>query len=481
LLLSRDGLVKILDMGLARTGGSARPADATLAQLTVSGQIMGTVDYMSPEQARDTRLADERSDVYSLGCTLFRLLTGEPPYPGDTVTNRLLAHQRAPIPSLRDRRTDVPEALDQVFRQMLAKDPADRPQSMGQVIALLRESTAREGEGDVALLTALFANDAAPQREGETATTSGAEQSTQSQSTTVTAPALRGVSRPSLDPKAKRSAKPIVLSAVLAVLISLAVYTGWQYLHGVTPVAPGGGNPTSQSPDNPGTQHDPGAQDDVEVQVATHIRAIGGKLRLSGSSEFLGAGDPLPAPGFSVLEIQFFKSPGVGGDDVRRIGQLRAIEMLELRACPRVKDGDLKHLAAAAGTLRSLSLWGTPITDEGLAHVAALTQLESLTLHDTSVSDGGLPRLARLVKLRKLSLGKTGVTDAGLKSLTALPKLEELGLDHLQVTDEGLMQLTSMTSLQQIYAPKTQVTFQARERLRPFLPDINVKLNNGEE
>jgi serine/threonine protein kinase len=134
LLLSTSGLVKILDMGLALMGESLAPDVTTAAQLTQSGQIMGTVDYMSPEQAQDTHRADERSDIYSLGCTLYRLLTGEPPYPGDTMMNRMMAHVQAPIPSLRDRRPDVPEALDAVFQRMIAKKPADRQQSMREVI-----------------------------------------------------------------------------------------------------------------------------------------------------------------------------------------------------------------------------------------------------------------------------------------------------------------------------------------------------------
>ncbi|MBW3599398.1 MAG: serine/threonine-protein kinase [Planctomycetes bacterium] len=137
LLLAKDGTVKILDMGLARFKESPLNdiSGAEANQLTQSGQIMGTVEYMAPEQAEDTHAADHRADVYSLGCTLYRLLTGAPAYEGDTVVKRILAHRYHPIPTLRDKRPDAPEGLDAAFQKMIAKQPADRQQSMKEVIA----------------------------------------------------------------------------------------------------------------------------------------------------------------------------------------------------------------------------------------------------------------------------------------------------------------------------------------------------------
>ena len=136
LLLDKEGTVKILDMGLARIVG-AEAALGGAERLTTTGQVMGTCDYMAPEQSLDTHQADARADIYSLGCTLFRLLTGNPPYRGETFAKLFLMHLESPIPSLCDARPDVPKTLDAVCQRMLAKKPEDRYQSMTELITEL--------------------------------------------------------------------------------------------------------------------------------------------------------------------------------------------------------------------------------------------------------------------------------------------------------------------------------------------------------
>lgn len=135
LLLDGEGTVKILDMGLARI--SADGNAATQAELTGTGAVMGTVDYMAPEQAISTKHADARSDIYSLGVTLWYLLTGKAMYEGDTMVEKLMGHQAKPIPLLGEARPEIPDELECVYQRMVAKSADDRYQTMSEVIAKL--------------------------------------------------------------------------------------------------------------------------------------------------------------------------------------------------------------------------------------------------------------------------------------------------------------------------------------------------------
>ena len=146
LLVDRDGVVKILDLGLARF---VQPGKRPRVSDSDAGRVMGTADYVSPEQLFDCDAADHRTDIYSLGATLYHLLTGQPPFTGST-TAKIVAHHLQPVPTAHEVRTDVPEEVSAVIARMMAKDPADRYQSAAEVMEALLPFATEGVAGEVA-------------------------------------------------------------------------------------------------------------------------------------------------------------------------------------------------------------------------------------------------------------------------------------------------------------------------------------------
>jgi serine/threonine protein kinase len=135
-----EGQVKLLDLGLA-VFHEEQPA---AGELTASGQVMGTADYMAPEQWENTHAVDIRADLYSLGCTLYHLLTGDAPFTGagySSMLQKMKAHVEAPVPPIQERRPEVPDGLVVVLDRLLAKDPADRYATPAEVVEALRPFT----------------------------------------------------------------------------------------------------------------------------------------------------------------------------------------------------------------------------------------------------------------------------------------------------------------------------------------------------
>ncbi len=143
LLLARDeGRIKILDLGLARLRESTLPGANDSNPLTPMGVMMGTPDFMAPEQAEDSRAVDIRADLYALGGTLYQLLSGSVPFPGGTLVEKLQRHSHEmPVPLTRWR-PDVPAALSAVVARMMAKRPEQRYQVPAEVAAALQPFSA---------------------------------------------------------------------------------------------------------------------------------------------------------------------------------------------------------------------------------------------------------------------------------------------------------------------------------------------------
>ena len=122
LLVDNSGVVKVMDLGLARFFSGEEGESLTLQY---DEKVLGTADYLAPEQAVDSHDIDSRADIYSLGCTLYFLLTGHPPFTQGTLPQRLMAHQTKEPPPIEAERKDVPASLLAIMKRMMAKQPGE--------------------------------------------------------------------------------------------------------------------------------------------------------------------------------------------------------------------------------------------------------------------------------------------------------------------------------------------------------------------
>ncbi len=129
ILVDRTGVVKILDLGLARFFND----DEDLLTKKYDESVLGTADYLAPEQAIDSHTVDGRADIYSLGATFYFMLTGSPPFPEGTIAQKLLWHQQKEPKSIRVLRPDVPEPIVAILEKMMAKNPKDRYQTPNEL------------------------------------------------------------------------------------------------------------------------------------------------------------------------------------------------------------------------------------------------------------------------------------------------------------------------------------------------------------
>jgi serine/threonine protein kinase len=225
LLLNAEGQIKILDMGLARVDTQFTATETT--DLTEHGSVLGTLDYMSPEQALNARNVDHRTDIYSLGCTLFYLVTGRTVFGGQTFGEKMLAHREHPIPLLSSVIPEIPERLDAALQKMLAKDREDRFANAQEVIEELRACRAlvpdqqKMSEWTAAEAAALTHRDGASGKQAAlTVATPHRRRSTRS--------AVSG-GRSSVAPA--ELAKPMIAAAVVLCIsltsLTLAYYAPW--------------------------------------------------------------------------------------------------------------------------------------------------------------------------------------------------------------------------------------------------------------
>lgn len=150
LLIDLKGMVRVLDMGLARFDEAEKDNEKASLTVTHEENVLGTADYLAPEQAINSHSVDARADIYSLGCTLYYLLVGQPPFPEGTITQRLLKHQQAEPTPIAKKRPDVPKEIVDICRRMMAKKPENRFQTADEVAeAMSAFISAQRGDSGV--------------------------------------------------------------------------------------------------------------------------------------------------------------------------------------------------------------------------------------------------------------------------------------------------------------------------------------------
>jgi serine/threonine protein kinase len=255
LMLSRSGQLKILDLGLARF--RAEPAEP--GEVTEVGETIGTAEYIAPEQVADSHRVDIRADIYSLGCSMFRLLTGQPPFYGakyHSAVEKMVAHLKEELPSVRELRSEVSEPLETIVTKMVAKDPDQRYSTPAEVAAAIAPLAAGS---DLPRLMSKY--DAACKGAAVTEPSSSSEKAPLSlgKHTPDTSPATPLLDRQSAEinpPSKSNVAKAWTIAVTAIVLITLAFVAVSKIRKGVVPTPEITPENTAQAPNKLSTSAD---------------------------------------------------------------------------------------------------------------------------------------------------------------------------------------------------------------------------------
>ncbi len=399
LLLTKQGVVKILDMGLARLTHADEDGEASTT-MTQEGVVMGTPDYMAPEQAEESHSVDVRADLYSLGCTLYQLLTGKVPFPGGTLIQKLKKHQfEQPMP-VEQRRPDVPPAVAAVVRKLMAKRPQDRYQTPAELVRALETLP---GEDSRTLPSGVQAGQAI------VPTHDTINEALDFRPTDEAAQAMMAEQR-SWRQTEKRK---LLLAAVgggvmllgLAVALWLLVGRSGRPLPEAQPVAREQPSP----PKKVVIPFDQWLQEVSDLPAEEQIRAVVMELKRRNPGFDGKVTHKIHRGEITVLEFCT--------DEVTDIAPVRALPGLKRLACPGTPNG--KGKLADLGPLKGLRLASFDCTHTQVADLRSLEgmSLDELSFHGTEVAD--LSPLKGMALNGYLGLSGTLVSD--LSPLKGMP------------------------------------------------------------
>lgn len=514
LMVNRLGSLKVLDLGLAQMRDSSREEHLT-TDVTQTGRTMGTVDYMAPEQARDAKTVDARADIYSLGCTLYYLLSGKTPAPAGSAAEKLLWHQTQHAPPLIDVCQGCTARLEALVKRMMAKDPSARPPSMIDVVLELEACQAELPAGTDDL--SLDGIEIRPNDPSSTLHGSKAVRGTLMEGGDTLMSAARIAALAGRGPTRAQSRGRWVALAIGAV--GLAAIAAFAFLPRFLNPRPAAESllivAASQGPadvfvDGKFQGQVKSAERPLSLRLPPGERLV--EVRRDGYQPFsaqvqarvdravsvvatLQKAETLPVPvasrpgasphaAYEKLLAWVWKQGGVvevkTGDGlplkVTAISDLpgQPVEVVSIRLSGLgIRDADLANLKSAT-TLVELSLADTQITDDGLAHLALLAELTRLDLSHNRIQGRGLQSLSRMPRLSQLDLKGTDITDQAIARLASLARLRWLFLSDTAVTDLGLEQLKSLTSLELLEVYNTRLSQEVYDRLMAANPKLKI-------
>jgi len=478
--------VKILDFGLALLDDRRMAKDG---ELTTDGQVMGTIDYMAPEQVASSHNVDIRADIFSLGATLHTLLTGEPVFAGEkyaTPLQKVLAQASESVPPIKDRRADVPDALAAVVDRMVAKNPDDRFETPGELVSAIAPFAAG-AELESLLRETLGASTVEPHLSTAASTNSysaaAAVRDTVSRRITEPAPsgaAAEVVAHPTSGPQVRpvphsknRRTRRLILAAAIClglvgagVLLTvltlrtpngeLTVEIAEEYQDEITVVVKGGGKEVEIN-----------GQSDWKVRLAegayqVELRGSSDQFQLSKNMLKINRGknetvrvtfEPQVArvsPPDAVRSASA-DPPHPEANSQRRIaawvqsvgGQMTlAVDGLTIDVKPKDVLPDRPFQIRGIFWYTVHGKCNEAVNDTSIENLRGVERLESLSFVRTAITDRGIERVATfpgMVELIRLDfLQNSGITDAVAETICHFKHLRWLTLDGLNFTDASL-------------------------------------------
>ncbi len=405
-VLTNAGPAKLLDLGIARILSGVRGDFSTGSTVGNSTEItgenvpIGTIAYMSPEQALSAKTADEQSDIYSLGCLFYYLLTGKGPFLGDNAVEVIVAHREAPIDDVL-RPLQIPQHGRDILSQMMAKDPGDRFTSMNEVANAIESRVA--------------------------------------------------------NPKVRRSAskasgkmRAVPLVAALLVFVcgagGVAWYSGWL------------------SPRSTGSPTELEAitwQNDLARWVLNHSGSV--VARTEFGTQAIDEIEAIPNSRIDITELTLVDAPPefsvqwltrlpelesltldlctLTNDDAGALRDLKSLRALQLQSCEM--EGSFWRSLSEMSNLTSLTLVDVACPEESWGSLNNLSQLRSLTINDMELSDSDFVAFVSGMQLEHLDLENTLVENAPLIWVAKQKELRHLDLSGTQLTDEDLIGLSA--------------------------------------